>query len=609
MVDHSITIFSNKISESITLLHQLRPGRNLFIVGAVYVFALLLNRRKRIAAYTVLLIGVVWHLYYEPITQFISSLGVDSFSEAKADFSMAEAGFWLSTLGHTLMLKPDIPALLLILALAAFSFYCLRWMLVRYQPVRRYHFLILSSIATIFIAFSVHKLISDSVCIFMDNSECFASTMRNYDNPPPSLEKDGHEVNLVIYIGESTTVMNMGLYGYPRNTTPNLDRLSKEDPHFIHFHNVFSTHTHTSPSLLEAFSLPVDRNDEFLPINQRKRVPIVDVLNKVGIRSKLISNQGMSGTWNQASTIIFRNAEKSFSVDSRRYGNSEDLATKPFDDEYFESMLYSNPDNKESRGSHVIFLHSYAGHGPYLDNIPESFRKPVDDYLSINTSTILTKSNTEKDIEDYDSAINYIDHSIAKVIYYVKKSKKATIFIYFSDHGESVFTGRGHDSSRFIHEMARVPFLMYFNEAAINENPVLYHKYVRLSKNRETATLAQLSSVILDLASIRILPDTKNQVYLKPLIGEQCTCYAPIVVREVTNGITYVNLNWKKPSITKSHGYRITDMSDAATVEFVAARNDINEFNQIRRKPGTSLEQASRYRLIFGYLDQGYTEN
>jgi glucan phosphoethanolaminetransferase (alkaline phosphatase superfamily) len=605
--DNGVNICTNKISELISLLHELKLGRNLFIIGAVYFFILFLNRRKRIAANTALLIGIVWHFFYEPVTQFITSLGVDSFSEAKTDFSLAEAGFWLSTLGHALTPKPDVPTLLLTLALSVISFYCLRWILNRHEIGRRYYFLITSSIATLLIVYSVQKIIFDSIIMFIDNSESYATTIRNFDNKPPSFKKESSKVNLIIYIGESTTTMNMGLYGYPRNTTPNLSRLSKDDRNFIQFYNVFSTHTHTSPSLLEAFSLPVDRSDDFLPINRRKRVPIVDMLNKAGVCSRLISNQGMSGTWNQASTIIFRNAEKTFSVDSHRYGNSEDLVKKPMDDEFFEKQIVVDKVNKINSGSSVTFLHSYAGHGAYLDFIPESYRHPVDNYLSINGFNILTKSNIMKDIEDYDSAIKYIDYSISKTIDYVKRSNKATIFIYFSDHGESVFTGRGHDSSRFIHEMARVPFLMYFNDAAIKENPDLFNKYVRLSKSRETATLAQLPSVILDLCKITIIPSAQNSAYSKPLIGERCSYCSPIVVREVSAGITYVNLNREKPLITNSHGYRITEMSDAATLEFVASRNDINKFHEHGRKSETSLEEACRKRLIYSFPDQGYT--
>ncbi|HWQ26863.1 MAG TPA: phosphoethanolamine transferase [Chlorobaculum sp.] len=580
---------------------------NLFIVGAVFILIIVIEKRKWISAGIVFIIGALWSLFYDPVTQFISSLGVDSFSEAKAGFSFEEAKFWFSTISQALIPKPDMPSLLIILALSVASFYCLRWILFGNSFGRKHYTTIILSIAAIFIVYSVQKIISNSVSVYFDNSESYEITKRNFDNKPPILTKDGASPNLIIYIGESTTVMNMGIYGYPRNTTPNLSRLANEDRNFIQFHNVFSTHTHTSPSLLEAFSLPTDKRDEFLPINRRKRVLVVDVLKSAGIQSCLRSNQGMSGTWNQAATIIFRNAEKNFSVNSLRYGNSEDVVKKPWDDDYFEKQLTLNGESNNNGVSLVTILHSYAGHGPYLDNIPHSFRKPVDNYLSIHGPQILTKSNVQIDIESYDSAIKYIDFAISRTIDYVKRSKKATVMIYFSDHGESVFTGRGHDSSRFIHEMARVPFLMYFNDAAIKENPDIYKKYVRLSKSREIATMAQLPSVILDLMRIRIDPVSQPSIYLKPLIGEKCI-HSPIVVREVCDGITFVNLNKDKATIPESHIRRIKDMTDVATIDLVESRNDIKKFRQNSKRIATSLEQKMRNQLINSYMGEGYTD-
>ena len=53
--------------------------------------------------------------------------------------------------------------------------------------------------------------------------------------------------------------------------------------------------------------------DDFLPITQRKRVSIIDVLQAADINTKLYSNQGNTGTWNYASSIIFGNSQSKFS--------------------------------------------------------------------------------------------------------------------------------------------------------------------------------------------------------------------------------------------------------------------------------------------------------
>ncbi len=45
---------------------------------------------------------------------------------------------------------------------------------------------------------------------------------------------------LVLVIGESTQRGRMSLYGYPRETTPELDALHKTDPNLTVFNNVVS---------------------------------------------------------------------------------------------------------------------------------------------------------------------------------------------------------------------------------------------------------------------------------------------------------------------------------------------------------------------------------
>ena len=101
----------------------------------------------------------------------------------------------------------------------------------------------------------------------------------------------------------------------------------------------------------------------------------------------------------------------------------------------------------------------------------------------------------------------FLDYLIFQNIKKIKRSKYPIVYIYFSDHGESVYTNKGHDSSRFVHEMATIPFLIYFNETAKKEYPILYQKYLRLSKEKNISSLKNFSSTMMDLLGMRL--DTK----------------------------------------------------------------------------------------------------
>lgn len=581
-------------------LYEIRFLQNLFFIGVFYLSIMLYGRRKWFSAIMAFLVGVLWFFYMPSIAYIVGNLGADSFAEAK-DFDLNEALFWISTIVQSLEPPPGSTLLFVqYLVILAVIFYLTSQILKRLS-FEKYRSIAQASIAFILMILSLVVVFKDSVGLFIKNSNELETARKNFDNQIPEIDNSGYNVDVVVYIGESLSVFNMGLYGYPRNTTPNLSEMAQDNRNMIVFHNVFSTHTHTSQSLLEAFSFSVDSDEDILPIIHRKRISLVDVLGKAGLRIRLISNQGMTGTWNEASAIIFRNAEKTFSVENGILGNNEEILKKPWDHEFFMKHLSSDNVRKSADQPVITFLHSYAGHGPYLENIPANFRAPVDDYFSVNASKRISESDIEVrgQIEEYDSAVKYVDYSIAKVIDHIKKQEKPTVLVLFSDHGESVYTGRGHDSSRFIHEMARIPFIIYFNDAAIEQYPALYDRYRKLSETREVATLAQLSPVIMDLAGIRFHDESYVSKNSNLLIGEK-RIHPPIIVREVKSGLTCVNLNKTKAVFRKNFGYRITDGTDPATVEFVCSRG-LNAKRDTRDEGNNiSFERKRRNQLVYG---------
>ncbi len=504
----------------LNVLYEIRFFQNLFFIGCLYLSILSVGKRRWVFAAATFLAGVLWVLYLPSIAWIVGNLGMDSFNEAK-DFDLKEAFFWLSTITNSIKPLPDASFhLVLYFVIFSMSYYLTEGLL-KGEAFRKHRSHIQTTLAVIFIATSLVVVFKDSVLLFIRNSDELETAKKNFDNYIPALHRSEENIDVVVFIGESLSVFDMGVYGYPRNTTPNISRMARENRNLLVFHNVFSTHTHTSQSLLEAFSFPVDRSENYLPIIQRKRISLVDVLKKGGLRTRLISNQGMTGTWNEASAIIFRNAEKTFSIDSRIIGNNENMVKKPWGHIFFMKHLALDNNSGKPGQPVVTFLHSYAGHGPYLEGIPEDFRKPVDNYFTRNASKKIAESGIDvrDQVEGYDSAIRYVDYMVSLIVDHIDKAKKPTVLVLFSDHGESVYTERGHDSSRFIHEMARIPFIVYFNDAAIKQYPDLYNRYRKLSETRETATLAQLSSVIADISGVRFDDSVDASRYLGPLIG------------------------------------------------------------------------------------------
>lgn len=542
-----------------------------FFLGVTLLSLLMFQRRKWIGFLVLYGVAIIWLAYNQSVVTYLDGLGADSFAETR-DFDLHEAGFWLSTVSATIRPEISIKWLAFYTAASACIFACLQWLLGHFRASKGRKSAFIGSLAILASGISLAFLLSRSASFYLDNSDEFLTIKKNYSIASPPARQLGQGIPLLVYIGESTTPRHMNVYGYPRQTTPELSRLAREDRGLLVFHNVLSTHAHTSQSLLEAFSFPLVSDEAFLPIAERKRLLLASALKAAGVGITLVSNQGRSGSWNQAASIVFGEADrKIFSTESSRSGNSEIYLQRPYDHDFFADWFGEKKPVSLDRRNSIVFFHSYAGHGNYLDFIPEAYRKPVDAALSeeVRSSDPVVNEHAAE-TESYDSTIRYIDHSVGQAIEYVKSLNRAAIFVYFSDHGE--IPGLGHDSARFRFDMARVPLLIYFNEKSRSENPALFARYQSLARqsHRAISTLAQLPSTLLDLLGIEF-SDASTKARLQTAVVGMATSHAPILVRRTAEGISFINVNnfeLKPPRMPKE---KFIDMTDSDARSFVAS--------------------------------------
>jgi hypothetical protein len=167
-----------------------------------------------------------------------------------------------------------------------------------------------------------------------------------------------------------------------------------------------------------------------------------------------------------------------------------------------------------------------------------------------------------------------------------------------------VFRDTGHDSARFHHELVRVPFLLYFNEAARREYAALYARYQSLARSGEIATLAQLPSTLLDLLGIEPGQQAaRSGLVITPVIGER-TALPPIFVREQARGISFINLNLEPLPTVAPTGQPLTERADRDTRTFVAWRSGQATAAEICSGAPRSFEDVSRRILIAGCTPQ-----
>jgi glucan phosphoethanolaminetransferase (alkaline phosphatase superfamily) len=363
----TIVLFASQVELRTSLLQLIkkvvanlgaRSDAWLLYVGTITLAIYYLRLRRWIISSIIFFIGLLWIGYYGSTIGFVSHLGADSFHEAGA-FDTSEALFWFNTFATQLQFSLSLKAFVLYNGIAL-GFYAalLFYASLGYRSLRTHFHVLQPVVASIFITTALYQSVGGGAEMFYENSRSFENVAEKFENatPPATTSKN---INVLLYLGESTSIMNMELYGYSRNNTPLLSELEQTDESLLKFENVFATHTHTSPSLLEALSIGLYRDEDRLPITDRRRISIVDILNVAGVGSELYSNQGQTGTWNFASSIVFKNAGKTvFSTDSKAYGNADYKLKKPWDDEFFRAQLQT--EDLDNKSSALVVFHSYA---------------------------------------------------------------------------------------------------------------------------------------------------------------------------------------------------------------------------------------------------------
>jgi glucan phosphoethanolaminetransferase (alkaline phosphatase superfamily) len=546
-------------------------GEWLLLIGVIILSIQYIKAYRWKKTLSTLMCGLFWIAFYRPVTTFLRTAGIDSFAEVY-NFDLREAKFYLDSLPSNFKNSIPMDVALVYVAAGIISFFLLYLLRVVIHKFRHQFVNIEKITAVSCIVWATYVTYRGPFREFIRASRAYTEVEKNFQNRISPLSLSVSSPRVLVYIGESTGIANMSIYGYYRNTNPRLEHLLHTDPGLLLFKNVFSTHTQTTPSLLEALSISVKTSDAFLPINERKRISLVDLLYASGISSYLFSNQGQAGTWNQASSIVFKKAKRVFSVDSRLAGNSDGSLPKPFDSDFFGKNLIPTLKQIPEMKKDVVFLHSQAGHGPYLVNVPPDFQGVLDNSIQ-SESSLSQKLITN--IDNYDSAVRYVDYSIAKTIESLKSFDRPVVMVYFSDHGESAYTGYGHDSAKFVHEMFRIPFLVYFNQRAQKAYPDLFLKYQLLSKSKNISTLAQLPGTIIDiLANSKV----QSQVPIKAVIGADYKYpLLPVMVRRVGGDVNYVNLNLAPYHL--SLDFPTLDKTDMPTSLFLT-----NKFNMDKSK-------------------------
>lgn len=119
---------------------------------------------------------------------------------------------------------------------------------------------------------------------------------------------------LVLVIGESTQRGRMSLYGYPRETTPELDALHKTDPGLTVFNNVVTSRPYTIEILQQALTFADEKNPDWY----LTKPSLMNMMKQAGYKTFWITNQQTMTARNTMLTVFSKQTDKQFYMNQQR---------------------------------------------------------------------------------------------------------------------------------------------------------------------------------------------------------------------------------------------------------------------------------------------------
>lgn len=275
--------------------------------------------------------------------------------------------------------------------------------------------------------------------------------------------------NIVLISVDTMRADRMGLYGYPRTTTPNLDRWFGPQGRF--YPRSYSTEASTTPSVVSMLT-------GLLPQQHRVRMLLQLVPHDLQLLTDMLPE-----TWQTAGFVSNMMLTNEASGLGSHFDHYDDFVEERerYRGDTFErnaartteaALDWLDKGRAEDDASRPLFLwvHYMDPHGPYHapDDWPRRFTHPSP--LPIDVSRILAYQR-EPGVDDglayvdaYDEEIAYTDSQIGKLLDGIAASLDAdrTLFVFTSDHGESMMDHEFwfRHAVQVYDEMVRVPLLI-----------------------------------------------------------------------------------------------------------------------------------------------------
>ena len=235
----------------------------------------------------------------------------------------------------------------------------------------------------------------------------------------------------VFVLGESATRSRWSLYGYARQTTPELDKIRDE---LTVFGDLVTTASYTSDAMRDIFTTrTLERADDL-------RFSLPQALRACGRTPALYTSHRRWDFWDSDETRAFAGCDPFVCLAEQNVTNDLDGA----------ALAILKKRLVESSGGAVVFLHLYGSHIDFV-NYP-SDRAPFG-----RAAGVVPKTAPRGD--RYDDTIWYTDAILGEVVRSLKALRRPAWMIYLSDHGETPAAERWRVAT--VNDLWEVPFVVW----------------------------------------------------------------------------------------------------------------------------------------------------
>ncbi|MDN6857835.1 phosphoethanolamine transferase CptA [Pseudomonas sp. CAN2814] len=255
---------------------------------------------------------------------------------------------------------------------------------------------------------------------------------QNASLPPLKNLKDssGDEPRtLVLVLGESTTRQHMHLYGYNRDTTPNLDALAASGKGLTVFNNVVAPRPYTIEVMQQILTFGDEQNpDRFLTDPS-----LINLMKQAGYKTFWITNQQTMTKRNTMLTTFSQQTDEPVYLNNQRNQNAsqyDGVVLAPFE------KALRDPAQKK-----LIVIHLLGTHMDYRYRYPDEFA-----YFKDRQGVPAALSDDQVETYNfYDNAVRYNDFVVSSLMKRYAESNANGFMLYLSDHGEEVYSSGSHD--------------------------------------------------------------------------------------------------------------------------------------------------------------------